>query len=56
MDRIRQLREYTRELGCHLNNMNRTEYCQYNVNKAECFLIVGIVASPVSALKKLPNH
>ncbi len=56
MDIIRRFREYTRELGCHLNNMNRTEYCQYNVNKAECFPIVGIGASPVSALKNLPDH
>lgn len=53
MDRIKQFREYTRELECHLDNMNQTDCCKCSVNKAECFLIVEIGRKPGICIKEL---
>lgn len=42
MDQVKQLREYTRELECHLANMNQSDCCQCGVNTSQCFLLVEI--------------
>ena len=53
MDKIQQFREYTRELECHLDNINQTDCCQCSVSKAECFLIVEIGRKPGISIKEL---
>ena len=53
MDKIQQFREYTRELECHLDNMNQTDCCQCSVSKAECFLVVEIGRKPGICIKEL---
>ena len=53
MDKIQQFREYTRELECHLDNINQTDCCQCSVGKAECFLIVEIGRKPGISIKEL---
>lgn len=53
MDKIQQLREYTRELECHLENINQADCCQCGVGKAECFLIVEIGRRPGISIKEL---
>ncbi|MCR5558467.1 MAG: MarR family transcriptional regulator [Butyrivibrio sp.] len=53
MDKIQQFREYTRELECHLDNINQTDCCQCSVSKAECFLIVEIGRKPGICIKEL---
>ena len=53
MDKIQQLREYTRELECHLDNINQADCCQCGVGKAECFLIVEIGRKPGISIKEL---
>lgn len=55
MDKIQQFREYTRELECHLDNMNKTDCCQCSVSKAECFLVVEIGRKPGICIKELAN-
>lgn len=40
MNQVKQLREYTRELECHLANMNQSDCCQCGVNTSQCFLLV----------------
>lgn len=53
MDKIQQLREYTRELECHLDNINQADCCQCGASKAECFLIVEIGRKPGIGIKEL---
>ena len=53
MNKIQQFREYTRELECHLNNINQTDCCQCSVSKAECFLVVEIGRKPGICIKEL---
>ena len=53
MDKVKQLREYTRELECHLDNINHNDCCTCNVNKSECFLIVEIGRQPGICIKDL---
>ena len=53
MDKVKQFREYTRELECHLDNINHNDCCTCNVNKSECFLIVEIGRQPGICIKDL---
>ncbi len=53
MDKIQQFRELTRELECHLDNINQTDCCQCSVSKAECFLVVEIGRKPGICIKEL---
>lgn len=53
MDKVKQFREYTRELECHLGNMNQTDCCQCGVNESQCFLIVEIGREPGISVKAL---
>lgn len=53
MDNVKQFREYTRELECHLDNINHNDCCTCNVNKSECFLIVEIGRQPGICIKDL---
>lgn len=53
MDKVKLFREYTRELECHLDNINHNDCCTCNVNKSECFLIVEIGRQPRICIKDL---
>ena len=53
MNKIQQFREYTRELECHLDNINQTDCCQCSVSKAESFLVVEIGRKPGICIKEL---
>lgn len=53
MDKVKQFREYTRELECHLENMNQSDCCQCGVNESQCFLIVEIGREPGISVKAL---
>lgn len=53
MSRVKQLREYTRELECHLANMNQSDCCQCGVNTNQCFLLVEIGRKPGTCAKEL---
>ncbi|MCR4586332.1 MAG: MarR family transcriptional regulator, partial [Lachnospiraceae bacterium] len=53
MDKVQQFREYTRELECHLDNINKADCCQCSISKAECFLVVEIGRRPGICIKEL---
>ena len=53
MDSVKQFREYTRQLECHLGNMNRTDCCCCGVSQAQCFLLVEIGRKPGVSVKEL---
>ena len=53
MNQVKQLREYTRELECHLANMNQSDCCQCGVNTSQCFLLVEIGRKPGICVKEL---
>ena len=53
MDLVKQFREYTRKLECHLENINSTDCCCCGVNKAQCFIIVEIGRKPGMSVKEL---
>lgn len=53
MDSIQQFREYTRELECHLGNMNKSDCCQCGVSESQCFLVVEIGRRPGISVKEL---
>ena len=53
MNKVKQLREYTRELECHLANMNQSDCCQCGVNTSQCFLLVEIGRKPSICAKEL---
>ena len=53
MNQVKQLREYTRELECHLANMNQSDCCQCGVNTSQCFLLVEIGRKPGICVKDL---
>lgn len=55
MDLVKQLREYTRQLECHLENINSVDCCYCNVNKTQCFLIVEIGRKPGISVKELAD-
>lgn len=53
MDLVKQFREYTRQLECHLDNMTNVDCCCCGVNKAQCFLLVEIGRKPGISAKEL---
>ena len=53
MDSIQRFREYTRQLECHLGNMNQADCCCCGVSQAQCFLIVEIGRKPGISVKEL---
>ena len=53
MDSIKQFREYTRQLECHLGYMNQADCCCCGVSQTQCFLIVEIGRKPGSSVKEL---
>lgn len=53
MDSIQRFREYTRQLECHLGNMNQADCCCCGVSQTQCFLIVEIGRKPGISVKEL---
>lgn len=53
MDKVKQFREYTRELECHFGNMNQSDCCSCGVNESQCFIVVEIGRHPGICLKDL---
>ena len=53
MDAIKRFREYTRQLECHLGNMNQADCCCCGVSQTQCFLIVEIGRKPGISVKEL---
>ncbi len=53
MDRVQLFREYTRELECHLTNLNQSDCCQSSINESQCFLVVEIGRKPGICVKEL---
>ncbi len=53
MDLIEKFREYTRQLECHLGNMNKSDCCCCGVSTAQCFLLVEIGRKPGVSVKEL---
>jgi DNA-binding MarR family transcriptional regulator len=53
MDLVKQFREYTRQLECHLSNINSADCCCGGINKTQCFLIVEIGRKPDISVKEL---
>ena len=53
MDLVKIFREQTRQLECHLGNINSTDCCCCSVNKTQCFLIVEIGRKPGISVKEL---
>ncbi len=53
MDSIQMFREYTRQLECHLGNMNQADCCCCGVSQTQCFLIVEIGRKPGISVKEL---
>lgn len=55
MDLVKQFREFTRQLECHLGNINSADCCCCSVNKTQCFLIVEIGRKPGISIKELAD-
>lgn len=55
MDLVKQFREYTRQLECHLGNINSADCCCCSVNKTQCFLLVEIGRKPGISVKELAD-
>lgn len=53
MDLVKQFRENTRQLECHLGNINSADCCCVGINKTQCFLIVEIGRRPDISVKEL---
>ena len=53
MDQVKLLREYTRELECHLARINSSDCCQCGINESQCFLLVEIGRKPGICVKEL---
>ena len=56
MDNVKIFREYTRELECHLGNMNQSDCCRCGVSESQCFLIVEIGRNPGISVKELAGR
>ncbi len=56
MDQVKLLREYTRELECHLARINRSDCCQCGINESQCFLVVEIGRKPGISVKELAEN
>lgn len=55
MDLVKQFREYTRQLECHIEIINSADCCCCSVNKTQCFLIVEIGRKPGISVKELAD-
>lgn len=55
MDLVKQFREYTRQLECHLGNMNNSDCCCCGISKGQCFLVVEIGRKPGISVKELAD-
>ena len=55
MDSIQRFREYTRQLECHLGNMNNSDCCCCGISKTQCFLVVEIGRKPGISVKELAD-
>ena len=55
MDLVKQFREYTRQLECHLVNINNTNCCCCGISKTQCFLVVEIGRKPGISVKELAD-
>lgn len=53
MDLVKQFREHTRQLECHLSNINSADCCCSGINKTQCFLIVEIGRKSDISVKEL---
>lgn len=53
MDLVKQFREYTRQLECHLGNMNQSDCCCCGISTTQCFVIVEIGRKPGISVKEL---
>ena len=53
MDLVKEFREQTRQLECHLGAINTMDCCCCSVNKTQCFLIVEIGRKPGISVKEL---
>jgi len=53
MDLVKQFRENTRQLECHLGNMNQSDCCCCGVSTTQCFIIVEIGRKPGISVKEL---
>ncbi|MGN0413532.1 MAG: MarR family winged helix-turn-helix transcriptional regulator [Lachnospiraceae bacterium] len=53
MDLVKQFREYTRQLECHLDHMNQSDCHGCGVSKSQCFLVVEIGRRPGISVKEL---
>lgn len=53
MDLVKRFREYTRQLECHLGNMNQSDCCCCGVSTTQCFMIVEIGRKPGLSVKEL---
>lgn len=54
MDLVKQFREYTRQLECHLGRMNKSDCC-CGVSETQCFLVVEIGRKPGVSVKELAD-
>lgn len=53
MDKVKMFREYTRQLECHLGNINQSDCCCCGVSTAQCFILVEIGRKPEISVKEL---
>lgn len=53
MDFVKEFREYTRQLECHLGNINKSDCCCCGISESQCFLIVEIGRKPNVSVKEL---
>lgn len=53
MDLVKRFREYTRQLECHLGNMNLSDCCCCGISTTQCFIIVEIGRKPGISVKEL---
>lgn len=50
---VNTFREYTRQLECQLEHINKTDCCSCNISTAQCFVIVEIGCHPGISVKEL---
>ncbi len=55
MDLVKEFREYSRQLECHLGNMNNSDCCCCGISKSQCFLVVEIGRKPGVSVKELAD-
>ncbi len=53
MNQVKQFRENTRILECHLGNINKTDCCCRGISETQCFVLVEIGRKPNSSVKEL---